>query len=185
MREGNFFVIHGSFASPFSNWIPWLRAEIERSGNEVYTPDFPSGVGFQTYENWDRLLRAYLDAGLLNTNTTIFAHSIAPVFVCKFLITHKIRVKRLIFVCGFNNYFGVNDEYDAVNGSMYVDNLADVKKYCDEIICLYSNNDPYVKFEVEKDFADKIATGQEIIEGGKHLNSEAGYNKFEKILEYI
>ncbi len=39
---------------------------------------------------------------------------------------------------------------------MYFDNLEDVKKYANEIICFYSDNDPYVKYEVEKDFADKI-----------------------------
>ena len=37
-----------------------------------------------------------------------------------------------------DNYFGINDEYDAVNGSMYVDNIEDVKNYANEIICFYS-----------------------------------------------
>ena len=64
----------------------------------------------------------------------------------------------MIFVCGFNNYLGINEEYDVVNKSMYLNNLEDVKQYADEIICFYSNNDPYVKYEAEKDFADKIAT---------------------------
>ena len=39
---------------------------------------------------------------------------------------------------------------------MYFDNLEDVKQYANEIICFYSDNDPYVKYEAEKDFADKI-----------------------------
>ena len=46
---------------------------------------------------------------------------------------------------------------------MYFDNLEDVKKYANEIICFYSNNDPYVKYDVEKDFADKIAIEQVLI----------------------
>ena len=54
------------------------------------------------------------------------------------------------------NYLGINEEYDNVNKSMYFDNLEDVKQFADEIICFYSDNDPYVKYEVEKDFADKI-----------------------------
>ena len=33
----------------------------------------------------------------------------------------KIKVKRLILVCGFNNYLGINEEYDTVNKSMYFD----------------------------------------------------------------
>lgn len=43
---------------------------------------------------------------------------------------------------------------------MYFDNLEDVKKYANEIICFYSDNDLYVRYETEKDFADKIATEQ-------------------------
>lgn len=39
---------------------------------------------------------------------------------------------------------------------MYFDSLEDVKHYANEIICFYSDNDPYIKHEAEKDFANKI-----------------------------
>lgn len=42
-------------------------------------------------------------------------------------------MKKLVFVCGFNNYLGIDEDYDAVNESMYFDNLSDVKNYCDDI----------------------------------------------------
>ena len=183
--KDNFFLIHGSFGSPFANWLPWLRDELCNLGKEVYTPDLPNGTGFQNYDNWEKLLKAYVDAGLITQNTTIFAHSIAPVFVSKFLVENKISVKKLVFVCGFNNYLGINEEYDSVNRSMFFNNLAEVKKYCPNIICLYSENDPYVSYDAEKNFADTIATKQEIIKDGGHLNSESGYSEFPKLLEYI
>ena len=181
----NYFIIHGSFSSPYSNWIGWLYDFIEDEGKQVYVPDFPIGVGYQNYENWSRLLKYYLDLGLINENTTIIGHSIAPVFISKFLTQNKVKVKKLIFVCGFNNYLGINEEYDAVNKSMYFDNLEDVKQYANEIICFYSDNDPYVKYEVEKDFADKIATEQVFIPKAGHINSESGYDTFENIVNYI
>ena len=101
----NYFIIHGSFSSPYSNWIGWLHDFLVDDGKEVYVPDFPSGVGFQNYENWEKLLKYYYEVGLLNEKTTIIAHSIAPIFVCKFLVQNKIKIKKLISVCGFNNYF--------------------------------------------------------------------------------
>ena len=106
-------------------------------------------------------------------------------FVSKFLVENKVRVKKLITVCGFNNYFGINEEYDTVNGSMYFDNLEDVKKYANEIICFYSDNDPYVKYEAEKDFADKVSTEQILIPKAGHINLESGYDTFEDIVTYI
>ena len=183
--KNNYLLVHGSFGSPFSNWIPWLRKEIESKNLDVYTPDFPTGVGFQNYENWSKLLMTYVDSNLVNENTVIFAHSIAPVFVCKFLIEKKFKVKRLVFVCGFNHYFGIDEAYDTVNKSMYLDNLSDIKNYCDDIICLYTDNDPYVAYEAEKEFADTITQNQVLIPGGGHLNSESGYDKFYELLKYV
>lgn len=181
----NYFIIHGSFSSPHSNWIPWLHEFLESEEKQVYTPDFPIGVGHQNYENWNQLLIYYLNLGLINENTTIIGHSIAPVFIAKFLVEHKVKVKKLIFVCGFNNYFGINEEYDTVNGSMYFENLADVNQYADDIICFYSDNDPYVKLEAEKEFADSVSTEQILLPNAGHINSESGFNAFEEIVPYL
>ena len=159
--KNNYLLVHGSFCNPFSNWIPYLRKKIENKSLEVYTPDFPTGVGYQNYENWSRLLKTYVEANIINENTFIFAHSIAPIFICKFLVENEI------------------------NKSMYFDNLLDVKKYCDDIVCFYSDNDPYVKYETEKEFADTITNNQIMISGGGHLNSESGYTEFEELLKYI
>ena len=126
-----------------------------------------------------------MDAGLINENTVIFAHSIAPIFICHFLVEHEVKIKRLVFVCGFNNYLGIDEEYDNVNETMYFDNLKDVRNYADEIICFYSKNEPYVKYGAEKEFADTIATKQIVIDDGGHLNSESGYTEFTELLKYI
>ena len=65
---------------------------------------------------------------------------------------------------------------------MYFDNLKDIKNYCNEIICYYSDNDPYVKYDVEKSFADTIATKQHCIHNGGHLNAESNYVEFKELL---
>lgn len=171
--NNNYFIVHGSFGSPFGNWFPWLQDYINGEEGEVYVPQFPIGVEYQNYENWSKLLKYYVDVGLINKNTTIIAHSIAPVFICKFLIENKLKIKKLISVCGFNNYLGINEEYDTVNRTMYLNNLEDVKEYANLIVCFYSDNDPYVPYDVEKEFADKIASVQVLIKEGKHINSEA------------
>ena len=69
--KNNYLIIHGSFESPFVNWIPWLRKELEEENSEVYTPDFPAGVGYQNYNNWSKLLKTYVESGILNENTVI------------------------------------------------------------------------------------------------------------------
>lgn len=68
---------------------------------------------------------------------------------------------------------------------MYFENLADVKNYCADIVCFYSDNDPYVKYEVEKDFANKVSTEQILIKDAGHINAESGYDTFEDIVSYL
>ena len=85
----NYFIIHGSFG----NWFGWLHDFIASENKDVYVPDFPVGVGVQNYDNWSNLLKCYLAVDLINENTTIIAHSIAPVFISKFLVENKVKVK--------------------------------------------------------------------------------------------
>ena len=178
MKE-KYIIRHGSFGSKDGNWFPWLKNEL--NGKNVVVPQMPVGVGNQNYENWANVL----DGLNVDENTIIIAHSIAPIFVCKYLITNKIKVKKLVFVCGFNNYLGIDPLFDAVNAPMFIDNLEDIKKYCNNIVCFYSDNDPYVKFEVEKSFADSISNEQYVIKNGGHINAESGYTKFEEILKVM
>ena len=177
----NYIIIHGSFGSKDGNWFPWLKNELEKNNKNVVIPQMPIGVGNQNFENWAKVLNELS----INENNTIIAHSIAPIFICKYLITNKIKVKKLVFVCGFNNYLGIDPEFDAVNEPMFIDNFKDIKKYCNNIICYYSDNDPYVKFEVEKSFADAISNDQYVIKNCGHINAESGYIKFEEILKVL
>ena len=43
----NYFIIHGSFGSPFGNWFPYLRKEIDRYIDGMNDDDylFPSRKG--------------------------------------------------------------------------------------------------------------------------------------------
>lgn len=141
----------------------------------------PVGVGKQNFDSW----ASVLDKLDINEQTIIIAHSIAPVFVCKYLIIRKQKVAKLVFVCGFNNFLGIDKDFDAVNQPMFTNDLGKIKEYCDGITCFYSDNDPYVPLEIEKDFADTITNKQIIIHNGGHLNAESGYTKFEKLLELI
>lgn len=177
----NYIILHGSFGSKDGNWFPWLKKELESRNYKVDVPQMPVGVGNQNYDNWEKELNKLL----VNENTTIIAHSIAPVFVCKYLINNKIKVKKLIFVCGFNNYLGIDPDFDAVNEPMFLNNLDSIKQYCDDIVCYYSDNDPYVKYDVEKSFADLVSNEQHIIKNGGHINAESGYTEFKEILEVL
>lgn len=176
-----YVILHGSFGSNKGNWFPWLKSELQKRSKQVFVPQMPIGVGNQNFESWSE----ELDKIDIDENSVIVAHSIAPVFVCKYLITKRIRVKKLIFVSGFNNFLGINADYDSVNEPMFLDNLGRIKEFCDDIVCFYSDNDPYVDFAAEKEFADSVSNRQYVVRGGGHINSESGFDKFGDILGEI
>ena len=68
---------------------------------------------------------------------------------------------------------------------MYLNNIEEIRNYVKDIVCFYSDNDPYVKYEVEKDFADKISTESILIPNAGHINSESGYDTFQEIVSYL
>lgn len=177
----NYIILHGSFGSNKGNWFPWLKEQLEKKNKIVELPQLPVGVGIQNFNSWSKVL----DKFEIGENTTIIAHSIAPIFVCKYLIEKEIGVKKLVFVCGFNDYLGIDKDFDAVNESMFTSNLKEIKRFCNDIVCFYSDNDPYVPFDVEKRFADTIANEEYVIKNGGHINEESGYIKFIDILKVI
>ena len=183
-EKTNYIGIHGSFGNPYCNWFEWLYNVITERGQEIIIPQFPIGDR-QSYKNWSRILKEYVDIGIIDENTVIIGHSIAPIFICNFLIEYQIKVKRLIFVCGFNNVYNIAPDYDMVNSDMYTDDIAKIHEYCDDIVCFYSDNDPYVPYEKEKEFADIVSDRREVIIGGGHLNAETGYTKFNDLLKYL
>ena len=53
------------------------------------------------------------------------------------------------------------------------------------IYLTFSNCSSSQKYEVEKKFADTVASKQILIHNGGHINSEIGYDTFEDIVSYI
>lgn len=179
----NFFIIHGSFGNSNEHYFPWLKNQLEKQG-EVVCLDFPVGVNYQCYENWSKTLDKYKDK--INCETIFIARSIGPVFSIKYIIENNLYIDKLISVSGFNKYSVDAGDYDKVNASMFVDDLKLFKNHCNKTVCIISENDPYVKSDALKDFAEQISNITINIKDGGHFNTDSGYGeRFDKLLEEI
>lgn len=105
------------------------------------------------------------------------------------MIEYNIKFDKLILVSGFNDYYSSGENYfhKTVNKTFYVsdDELSNIKQLCNEIICIYGDDDPYIPQKVFSDLSAKLDAKSIIIHNGGHLNKDAGYDKFEEILKYI
>lgn len=183
----NCFICHGSLSNPFGNWFGSLYKKLgedKRGKIDTYVPHFPFNEK-QNYNNWSAVLDGYNKAGLINSETVFVAHSLAPIFVIRYLIEHNIKVKAIISVCGFNKLIG--GELDEVNKSFFIDysSLPKIKQLTKKIICYYSDNDPYIELKELKKFSTAVGGEIHLIKGGKHLNAEAGKLSFDEIADNI
>lgn len=155
--EENYFIIHGSYGNPYK----------------------------QDYKSWSTILMAYVKIGYITEETTFITHSLGGIFIAKFLIEHGIKIRKLITVSGFNNI--QFDENNSLYDSFYIEDkeLKQICEKCNEIICFYSDNDPYVPIEKAEKFADIVKGKKIIINNAGHFNEKSGYKEFREIMEYI
>ena len=179
----NYFIIHGSFGNSNEHYLPWLKTELEKLG-EVICEDFPIGLDAQCYENWAKVLDKYKNK--INEDTLFIGRSIGPIFSIKYIIENNLKINKLVSVSGFNNYSVDGGDYDHVNKTMFVEDLSKFKDHCNQVTCIISENDPYVKLSALQDFANTIANQTINIKDGGHFNADSGYGvKFEELLKLI
>lgn len=180
----NYFIIHGSYGNPYKNWIPWLKSQLSKRRLNCIVPNFPSPYK-QDYESWSKILKAYLEIGCISEETTFITHSLGGIFIIKFLIDNKVRIKRIITVAGFNNI--KFEEDNSLYDSFYIEDkkLKDLTKYCVEKICIYSDTDPYVSISDAESFSKNIGAEKVLINNAGHFNEKFGYKEFKEILKYI
>ena len=174
-------VVHGSFGSPYENWFPWLRSTLTAAGRRVLVPNFPD-KDLQDLDRWTRVLDGY--AGCFEARTNIFGHSLAAAFIADYCVAKRMRVGKAILVAPFYGLIGI-PEFDAVNRTFFKNQrtLETFATMCDQIICVYSDNDPYVPLHLFEEFAAITKAERRIVHGGGHLNAEAGYREFPLLLD--
>lgn len=174
------FIIHGVGGNPEENWFPWLKAELEKRGNRVIVPQFPTPEG-QTLENWLTTLKTY--EAELSSETIFVGHSLGGCFVLNLLELYPAKAAFLVAPV-----FGkVENIFAPTMKSFYEYNFnwELLKNNCHHFEIFHSENDPYLKLEETEKLAKALDTPLTLIPGAGHFNAKAGYTTFEQLLERI
>ena len=178
----NYFIIHGSFVDSSADWYPWIKNELIKLNQNVIAPNFPVGLEIQNYNAWKNELDKYKDR--INENTVFIAHSIGPIFIVKYVIENNLKIDSLYSVSGFSGLINIKD-FDKVNESFLMNTIAGFDKKCNKRISFYSNNDPFVPYELLDDFSKQINSEVHIINGAGHFIEIDGYIEFPELLSTI
>ena len=148
----------------------------------MYSLDFPIGVEKQNYDAWCKVLDKYKSE--INKDTIFIGRSIAPIFIVKYLLQNKIKIKALYSISGFNGFINIPD-YDKVNKTFFLDEIKGFEKLCKHRVCYISKNDPYVPYYLLDMFTKNVKAKICLRENAGHFNDESGYSTFEELLDRI
>lgn len=193
-----YVIFHGSFGSPESNWFPELKDRLEALRQKVLVPTFPvdtweditaggpEGTSHnQTLDNWLAEFEKYVPQLQKEEKLCFIGHSAGPLFILHALTKFNLQLDSAIFVSPFLEDIQSEWQIEVVCRSFYKHDFdwEKLKKLIPTSYTLYSDNDPYVKESLSKDFACKLDSSLIPVKKAGHMNSEVNLNEFPLVYE--
>lgn len=177
-------ILHGTDATPQSNWFTWLKGKLEKDGYKVWLPQLPNSDTPNTKVYTDFLLSE--PDFTFDDETIIIGHSSGAVEVLHLLqkLSDDTKIKAAFLVSAFKDDLG----WDALGGLFDEPfDFASIKTKAGKFTFLHSDNDPYCPIEHAQYLSGQVG-GELIIKSGQgHFNTELGeqYKVFPELLEII
>jgi uncharacterized protein len=180
----NVLILHGTGATPNSNWFMWLKGKLVGRGYRVWLPQLP-GADKPNAKTYTDFLLANKDFEF-NDETILIGHSSGAVEILNLLqhLPESKPVKATILVGAFKDNLG-RDDLSGLFDEPF--DFKKIKQQSSKFIFIHSDNDPYCPLEHARYLVSQ--TGGEIIvfEGQGHFNTEVGpeYERFPDLMQFI
>jgi uncharacterized protein len=180
----NFLILHGTDATPESNWFMWLKGVLIGQGHKVWLPQLP-GADKPNAEVYTKFLLSN-DKFVYDDQTIIIGHSSGSVEALYLLqnLPKATVIKAEILVSAFKDDLGW-ETLEGLFGKPYDFDL--IKNHCNQFIYIHSDDDPYVPIK-QAEFLAEETNGKLIkFEGQGHFNTELSpdYKQFPELLNII
>lgn len=176
------FLFHGVGGHSQENWLPWLKAELERKSYDVIVPDFPH-PDHPVLSEWSDCFRQY--DTLIDEHTIFVGHSLGGAFVLRLLEQMRTSIHACILVASVWGIMG--NQFDRVM-STFTEQPYDwnaIRQNANHFSVIHSDNDPFIKLSQAEQLAKHLGISMTLVRGGGHFNASAGYSKFPFLLEQI
>ncbi|MDE1865056.1 MAG: serine hydrolase family protein [Candidatus Micrarchaeota archaeon] len=139
-------VVHRWYGNSACDWIPWLKAEMEKSGAEVVVPDMPN-TNAPRIDQWVPFLKGV--AGAVDGNTYFVGHSIGCQAVLRLLETlpDGTRAGGAVLVAPWINTLTNLSEGEPEIARPWLETpikWGNIREHAGKIVDICSDDDPYV-----------------------------------------
>jgi hypothetical protein len=160
------------------HWKPWLKNELEKRGikvsNELYPEDW-----LPDYEKWKKVF----EKNQIDEKTILVGHSAGTAFLLRWLSESKRKVDKVILVAPSVIRAG---KYLKRSKLKYFEYNSSLKKYFNELVMFYSDNDDKFIIESAKQIYSKLGGELICIKGKGHFTEKDMKTKeFPELLEEI
>ncbi len=179
-----FLILHGTGASPKSNWFMWLKGVLIGHGHEVWLPQLPNSEK-PNVATYNKFLLSNKDF-LIDEDTTLIGHSSGAVEILSLLqhLPEGTTTKAAVLVGAFKDDLGQSSL-----ANLFVEpfDFEKIKQSCSSLTFIHSDDDPYCPLDHAKYLAEQTDSDLILFEGQGHFNTEQGpeYKKFPELLEFI
>ena len=184
ISEYEFVIVHGACGFPEENWFPWLKGRLTKLGAKVIVPAFPTPAG-QTLDSWMRVFAS--QCPLLREKTVLIGHSTGGMFSLRVVEKASVQVAACYLVASLGTERLGIDRFDVINESFVVQPLdwERIRSNCRFFGIYHADNDPYIPLDSAHSLASKLRSEVQVIPGGGHFNTNAGFTEFPQLLTDI
>ena len=189
LSQYNFVILHGYTGSNQTNFIPWLKAELEQRGAKVQAPQLPNTDNPTEVEQ----VQYVLDHVQFDENTVLIGHSLGGLVAMRVLekLPHKIHHLMLVAPAVLRQFYQGSDDIDTETGERkrFIDHFSydfDFDKISSQAVhktILQDNNDSKSRKPSMQYIADNIgATLYKTVANQRHFVAEQEPFILEKLL---
>jgi uncharacterized protein len=188
------YIVHGWGGSSDEAWFPWLKKELEAKGFEATVFAMPDTEN-PKIETWVK----YLEDNIPNPDaeTILIGHSIGCQTILKYLekLPEGVKVGKVIIVAPWYTLTEYTyEEYPEDKEEMreiarpWLETPINEQKVLEHInekvVCIFSDNDPYVALEENKKIFEEKYQAETIVEHDKgHFSGDDGITELPVVLE--
>ena len=182
-------IVHGWGGNPSGDWSPWLKEKLEGDSVEVIVPEMPDTL-HPTIDGW---VSALADAaGEIDENTIFVGHSIGCQTIMRFLekLSENTKVGGIVLVAAWLHLTSEtwDEEYTKEIAKPWIETpmgFEKIKNLSKNIVCIQSENDPYVPVSDAKIFEKRLGAKIIFLKNAGHIAAEDGITELPEALEQI
>ena len=171
-------ILHAYTDTPERNWYPWMKAELEKRGYEVWVPPLPTMESSKP--DMRPMLELIMKRKFVDQETVVIGHSLGALLTLR--LAEKVSFNKGIVLAGWDiNDLDPRDEYFWPNNLDH----ALIRRNVPDWIVPISDNDPYISFYMTERMAERL--GGTVIKMGLsgHFCTSDGVTEVPEILKFV